>query len=244
MFELGSSLREARIRQGRSFADLEHATKIRAKYLRALEDEQYSTLPSLTYVRGFLRAYAHELGLDSQLYVDEFNSRYIQGEEGTPPFRSRRRKAPPQARRLASSAYLLALAAIVAVTILVLLAFARSPSKNVGGADMTSRTSTVATETSQRGQGHTVTLTITAVHGDSWLDVRSRSANGSEEMVFAGTLVRGHRQTFTARRLWLRVNALGNLALTLNNHTLSDFKYRPGPATLTISNAGVKLVKN
>src|SRR2546421_11114122 len=77
MFEIGSSLREARLRQGLDFPELEQATKIRAKYLRALEDEQFDLLPAQTYVKGFLRGYAEYLGLDGQLYVDEFNSRYV-----------------------------------------------------------------------------------------------------------------------------------------------------------------------
>src|SRR5512133_3645174 len=80
MFEIGNSLREARLRQHLDFPEIEQATKIRGKYLRALEDEQFEILPAQTYVKGFLRSYAEYLGLDGQLYVDEFNSRYVRGE--------------------------------------------------------------------------------------------------------------------------------------------------------------------
>ena len=79
MFEIGNSLREARLRQNLDFAAAEQATKIRGKYLRALEDEQFELLPAETYVRGFLRTYAEFLGLDGQLYVDEYNSRFVDG---------------------------------------------------------------------------------------------------------------------------------------------------------------------
>ena len=82
MFEIGNSLREARVRRGTDFAQAELATKIRGKYLRALEDEQFALLPAQTYVKGFLRTYAEYLGLDGQLYVDEFNSRFATGEAG------------------------------------------------------------------------------------------------------------------------------------------------------------------
>ncbi len=41
-------------------------------------------LPAQTYVKGFLRTYAEYLGLDGQLYVDEFNSRFVSGEEYEP----------------------------------------------------------------------------------------------------------------------------------------------------------------
>src|SRR6266436_5925464 len=81
MFEIGNSLREARLRRRIEFAQAEQATKIRGKYLRALEEEQFALLPSETYVKGFLRTYADYLGLDGQLYVDEYNSRFVTGEE-------------------------------------------------------------------------------------------------------------------------------------------------------------------
>ena len=81
MFEIGNSLREARIRRGIEFPQAEAAIKIRGKYLRALEDEQFELLPAETYVKGFLRTYAEYLGLDGQLYVDEFNSRFVTGED-------------------------------------------------------------------------------------------------------------------------------------------------------------------
>jgi cytoskeletal protein RodZ len=69
VFEIGNSLREARLRQALEFVEVEQATKIRGKYLRALEDEQFDILPGQTYVKGFLRTYAEYLGLDGQLYV-------------------------------------------------------------------------------------------------------------------------------------------------------------------------------
>jgi cytoskeleton protein RodZ len=75
VFEIGNSLREARVRQHLDFPEIEQATKIRGKYLRALEDEHFDALPGQTYVKGFLRTYADYLGLEGQLYVDEYNSR-------------------------------------------------------------------------------------------------------------------------------------------------------------------------
>ena len=83
MFEIGASLREARTRQGLDFPEMEARTKVRAKYLRLLEEEQFEQLPAHTYVKGFLRTYADCLGLDGQLYVDEYNSRFVAGEDET-----------------------------------------------------------------------------------------------------------------------------------------------------------------
>ena len=66
MFEIGNSLRDARVRQGLELPELETQTKIRAKYLKALEEEQFDLLPGEAYVKGFLRTYADRLGLDGQ----------------------------------------------------------------------------------------------------------------------------------------------------------------------------------
>src|ERR687886_2722446 len=114
MFEIGNSLREARLRQHLDFSAAEQATKIRGKYLRALEDEQFEVLPAETYVRGFLRTYAEFLGLDGQLYVDEYNSRFVVGEDDGRALRPRRSQARPQRRSAGfeSRAVLVTLAAI------------------------------------------------------------------------------------------------------------------------------------
>src|SRR5689334_18046193 len=122
MFEIGSSLREARLRQGLDFPELEQATKIRGKYLRALEDEEFDVLPAQTYVKGFLRAYAEYLGLDGQLYVDEYNSRYVVGDDDA-PFRARRQAPRARSPRIQARVVVLALLGITAVTALVILAW-------------------------------------------------------------------------------------------------------------------------
>ena len=56
--------------------EVETRTKIRAKYLRALENEEWDLLPGPIYVKSFLRTYGDYLGLDSRLLVDEFKRRY------------------------------------------------------------------------------------------------------------------------------------------------------------------------
>lgn len=76
MFEIGNTLREARLRRGLDILQCETETKIRAKYLRAMEEEQFDLMPSPTYVRGFLRTYADFLDLDGQLVLDEYESRF------------------------------------------------------------------------------------------------------------------------------------------------------------------------
>jgi hypothetical protein len=76
MPEIGATLREARMRARIDIAEIETATKIRAKYLRALENEEWDLLPGPTFVKTFLRTYAEALGLDAKLLVDEFKLRH------------------------------------------------------------------------------------------------------------------------------------------------------------------------
>ena len=85
MFNIGSSLHEARTRQNLSLEEMEQRTKVRAKYLRLLEDERFEQLPGHAYTKGFLQVYADALGLDGRLYVEEYNSRYIGGEDELAP---------------------------------------------------------------------------------------------------------------------------------------------------------------
>ena len=121
MFEIGNSLREARVRRRIDFAQAELATKIRGKYLRALEDEQFDLLPAETYVKGFLRTYAEYLGLDGQLYVDEFNSRFVSSEEHEPRVRRSAARTPQRRhRRIETNVVLIALALIAIPTLLLL----------------------------------------------------------------------------------------------------------------------------
>ena len=61
------------MRQGIDYPSAEAETRIRSRYLRAMEEEQFDLLPDPSYVRGFLRAYASYLGLDPQLALDEYD---------------------------------------------------------------------------------------------------------------------------------------------------------------------------
>src|ERR671916_692173 len=76
MPEIGETLREARMRRRIDMTEVETATKIRGKYLRALENEEWDLLPGPTFVKTFLRTYAEYLGLDARLLVEEYRQRY------------------------------------------------------------------------------------------------------------------------------------------------------------------------
>ncbi|HEX7256382.1 MAG TPA: RodZ domain-containing protein [Gaiellaceae bacterium] len=219
MFEIGNSLREARLRQGLDFPEVEHATKIRGKYLRALEDEQFDILPGQTYVKGFLRTYSEYLGLDGQLYVDEYNSRYIPGDEET-PLRAQNKSTVGRNPRVESSVVLVALAAIGVLTALVVVAWrfgSDTPDTAIPDFSSQPATSTGAATPARRPSRRAVPiarLTITGALGNSWVEVHAGSAAGRE--LYRGTLEAGSTIRFTQRRVHVLIGRPGNLRFRVN----------------------------
>ena len=251
MFEIGSSLRDARVRQDLDLLQVEADTKIRAKYLRALEEELFDLLPGDAYVKGFLRTYADRLGLDGQLYVDEYNSRFSSTEE--PVFTARPRGRSRQSR-LESHAVLIALAGIVAVTVLVIAAWQLGGSDEGGGetargtvpaASAPDTASEPAPETGTPAataapEVEPVTLLVTAKRGPSVAEVHRGSATG--ELFYEGTLTRGQTQTFVAKKLWLRLSKPQNVVLSVNGQQAEDVA-AIGPSIVVVTADGIRLAK-
>jgi cytoskeletal protein RodZ len=207
VFEIGNSLREARLRRSVDFAQAELATKIRGKYLRALEEEQFEVLPSETYVKGFLRTYAEYLGLDGQLYVDEFNSRYVAGEEREAITR-RSRVRPKRSRRFETNVVLVALAVIAVLTVIVITAWKSS-------SDPKHPTTTRAAKTPAPP---TPLLTLIAVHGSSRVTAHKGDSQG--DVAFDGTVLKADGPVaISGSRLWVYVQRPANLRFIVDGHT-------------------------
>ena len=217
MFEIGNSLREARLRRQLDFRQVEQATKIRSRYLRALEDEDFEVLPAETYVRGFLRSYADYLGLDGQLYVDEYNSRFVTGAD-VGSLRPRRSPAKRTGRGLETNVVLFALTAIAVMTALVIAAWKFSAGSSPSTpARVVPKPAFVNPRARAQPTPRTPTkanVLVRAVRGNCWLEVHAGSASG--RLLYQGTLERGQTQRFVARRLWMNAGAPGNLAVRLN----------------------------
>jgi hypothetical protein len=121
---IGATLRDARRRYGLEVREVEEQTKIRARYIRALENEDWETLPAPAYVRGFLRTYGQLLGLDGEMLADEFRRRYGDGPaSGTPtsgppdPLLTERRR--PSAPRFSRGVWIGGI--LVGIVVLLLL---------------------------------------------------------------------------------------------------------------------------
>jgi cytoskeleton protein RodZ len=245
MFEIGTSLRDARIRQGYELGDAEAATKIRAKYLVALEEEAFELLPAKTYVKGFLHSYAEYLGLDGQLYVDEYNSRYAGLEDEVAP-RPRRRSQPVSRahRRVESRMVMAALVGIAAVSALVVIAWTAGdtdppPIPNLATEPAATPAPGPGAGEGSAAEGGPAAVSIAAVDGPSSLTVNKESATG--ELVYAGTLEAGERLTFTWRRLWIQAASPGNLRVHLNGR-LVQLGPPTAPATVIVTADGIEPV--
>jgi cytoskeletal protein RodZ len=123
MTEIGETLREARMRRRIDMTEVETATKIRGKYLRALENEEWDLLPGPTFVKSFLRTYAEYLGLDARLLVEEYRQRYERpAAQDLTPFSAARRqpgRRPPRRARLAAAGPVL----VIVIGAVVLVGF-------------------------------------------------------------------------------------------------------------------------
>ena len=119
MAEIGAQLREARTRARIEIAQMEAQTKIRAKYLRALENEEWELLPGPTYVKSFLKTYGDMLGVDGRQLVAEYKSAHepfqAEGDIGqmskhTGGRMNRQQASPPLPRVILLAVIVLALA--------------------------------------------------------------------------------------------------------------------------------------
>src|SRR5271154_822468 len=172
MPEIGATLREARMRARIDVSEIEAKTKIRAKYLRALENEEWSLLPGPTFVKSFLRTYAQALGLDGKALVEEYRlSQEHQGDgPGDPivPSRDRRRSRGPSGG--SSRGYTIAVVSIVAVIVL-LVALLATNSGSKSGTPNASHSSTGQ----HAGTGGSTTTTHTTRPRDVSLSLRATS---------------------------------------------------------------------
>lgn len=123
MSELGQHLREAREEKGLSLEDLQRSTKIQKRYLLAIEEGRFDTLPGLFYARAFVKTYAEAVGLDPEPLFDQYRNELPnpQKESIDLPSRSERSKSPVRQPKKSSKAPAF-LPAVIALAFLVVIA--------------------------------------------------------------------------------------------------------------------------
>jgi cytoskeleton protein RodZ len=249
--DIGATLREARMGARIDVSEIEAQTKIRAKYLRALENEEWDLLPGPTFVRSFLRTYAQALGLDDKAIVDEYRLRYeTPSEEHQPivssPRQTARRGGSGSGGGGSSRGYTIAVGAICLLIVLLLVGLLSkkgggNSTKRVGGSTVTSAntprtTSTVTSKSSTTAvAGERVSLSL---QPSAAVYVCLIGDNGRK--VIPGTILQPPYTpvTYHAKRFEI---TLGNNAVTM----YVDGKPRTVPASAkaigyTVTSAGRK----
>ncbi|MBN1321032.1 MAG: DUF4115 domain-containing protein [Thermoleophilia bacterium] len=265
MPEIGNRLREARVRRGLTIKDVEDATKIRSKYLEALEEDDFEVLPGSVFAKAFLRTYASYLKVDADDVVEEYRTAHEPRRDEPMVLRtqevekSRSRavaeRKKRKARRSQRGYIVAAVLAVIAVALLAWFGSSRgneepatldsasfSSSESTLGASATS----VTTDTTSAGgsstttsavvaTGENVVMVLTVSEGSCWLVVREDSENGAE--LFAGTLSAGGQKTFdSAKRYWMNVGKPDVLGLAINGNVRA-LEGEPGAFVVTESGA-------
>jgi cytoskeleton protein RodZ len=246
VFEIGASLREARVKRGLSPADVHKAIRIRDRYLQALEDERWELLPGDAYVKGFLRTYADFLGLDANLYVDEYTSRFAQREEQPLAPQPTARADLGSGRGVGLLRPLVAIGAIVAVVGAVAAWQLYPQSKDAAStttAQTTTTGSTTTTREKRRPKPPEVALPTKAVfvaaRGPCWLEIRRGGAHGA--VLYENTLAQGRKLPvkLTNGPVWVSVGNPPALDVRLGGKLAKGLPSRPGGSVL-LTRQGVK----
>ena len=245
MFEIGGSLREARLKRGLTPADVQKAIRIRDRYLQALEEERWELLPGDAYVKGFLRTYADYLGLDGNLYVDEYSSRFAHPDEQPQlvPQRFAQRRTP-----LGGVGFLRPLVAVGAIVAIVagLAAWQLSGSSGTsrGTPPTTSGHTTTASHHKKPKKTTHTTRHVTAPaapsrallvasRGPCWLEVRRGSSTGS--LLYENTLQQGQKLPVNLKNgpLWIDVGDPPKLDVRLGGKLVHGLPTQAGTVLLT-----------
>jgi cytoskeleton protein RodZ len=140
--EIGSRLREARMRAKIDINEVETRTKIRAKYLRAMENEEWDLLPGEVYVKSFLRTYGDYLGLDTRQLIDDFRRRYERPDDHElRPIAPLGRDRDRQPRRRGIPPWLV-IAAVLVIIVVVLFVVGKNNSGSGSHSTTQARTTT------------------------------------------------------------------------------------------------------
>jgi hypothetical protein len=212
VFEIGNTLREARVRRNLTLQQVEEDTKIRVKYVQAMENEDFDVMPGATYVKGFLRTYSEYLSLDPDVMIDEYRSRGMKTGEIQEPFGGVSMLGVPRSHRGRNTVVFVAVICLLVLGVIWIIGRGgdtRPPTKPgaLGINSPSASPSASKTPKPQRSTPPVVKgeLRVTAPDGDSWVEVRRDGATG--KVLFSGTVTKGKTRVFVGDVLWLR---LGN----------------------------------
>ena len=238
MFEIGNTLREARVRRKLTLQRVEEDTKIRVKYVQAMENEDFDVMPGATYVKGFLRTYAGYLELDPDVIVDEYRSRGLRDRAQQEPFGGSSIIGAPRSHRGRNTVLFVAVVCLLVLGVIYVLSLGDggeggTPATQPGALGIASPSASA--EPSPR-PSHTAPavvpgeLRITTV-SDAWVEVRRNGPTG--DLLFSGTIAKGKTRVYVSDVLWLRLGSPPNVRLRVEGRRIKTIT-EPGPVDYLI----------
>ena len=215
MFEIGATLREARVRRRLTLQQVEEDTKIRVKYVQAMENEDFEVMPGPTYVKGFLRSYAAYLGLDARIILDEYRSRIEPNVQPHEPFGGTSALGRPHAHRRRNTLAFVAVVCLLVLAIVAILGINNHHSPGPGTPQpggLTTKSPKPSHKPSATGE---TALRVSVAGGDSRIQLRMGSATASP--AYDKVVRAGHNKLFhTGRLLFLVVGNPGAVTVSVN----------------------------
>jgi cytoskeleton protein RodZ len=226
VFEIGSTLREARVRRNLTLQQAEEDTKIRVKYLQAMENEDFDLMPGPTYAKAFLRTYSGYLDLDANVMLQEYSSRG--GQRDHEPFGGSSMLGAPRSHRGRNTLVFVAVICLLVLAVIYVLGIRNGGSgtpppitkPNVLG--IGASPSVTPSHTTTPRPTHTATtasnvVRVNAATGDCWMEVRAGSSTGT--VLYSSTLAQGGVKVFHGKTLWLRLGNPAALTIRVGGQT-------------------------
>lgn len=229
MFEIGNTLREARVRRKLTLQQAEEDTKVRVKYIQAMENEEFDTMPSSAYVMGFLRTYSTYLGLDADVILSEYRSRFGPHEDHE-PFGGSSALKPRHHRKRNTLAFVAVVCLLMVALLYVLGVSDSSRNGDEGPAPIASGSPSLSSKpkssTSPRPGG--VTLVVTADKAATFLEVRRDGDDG--KLLYLRELPQGVSKSFSdPEALYVALKQPSDVTLAVNG----DQAKRPAETVAT-----------
>ncbi|HHW41124.1 MAG TPA: helix-turn-helix domain-containing protein [Syntrophomonadaceae bacterium] len=221
---IGEILREAREKKGLSLSDVENETKIRTKYLAALESEDFKEIPGEAYVLGFLRNYARFLELDADQIVNSYKSQIKTSDTVTsPPCQEESQPSPETDEGLLSGALskrkglsLIITSIVVVMLIILAIIFGFLKGDTSRTPEPPNRFQSQVTNTNIKTQKPQLIKIELIATEKCWVRV---TADGIEK--FAGMLYPGMIQKYQAKNsITLRLGNAGGVQVIYNGKKL------------------------
>ena len=237
------------MRQGFDIVDVEERTKIRAKYLRALENEEWGALPGHTFVKTFLRTYAEQVGLDPHMLVEEYRMSHESEERdfaplvGPPPAagresrRERRRSSGPRGPGPPGRGVVVVLALLAVVAFIFVLGLSEDEPSSERAADDGAETTTETRERPPARRRRPAPAGVTMRIAPMLPTYACVDTGEGTEIVFEGTLE--EPRTFRNRQA-LRVN-LGKRSVEMRaNGRPVEITDSPEPIGFEVTRGGAE----